>query len=398
MEKSTITNLLTQIGAIRSQYEKIAEITGENFNIFNVLKLSTNEVRTHSAFIAELLNPAGSHGQKDVFLNLFIDLLKFKFTKNENIRLKALNNINVSQALVIVEESKGAKQDDYGGRIDIVVKDNFYQIVIENKIYAQDQEKQLIRYNNEYPESTLLYLTLDGKDADEISVKSKIGVSLKSNLDYFTISYEAEIVKWLESCKKEAVNLPLLRETISQYIQLIKQLTHQTMEEAEKSEIINKVLQSEEQILALKVLTENNIWDETRKRILTDIINVETGIGNDLGLITEKDQDYSLGNKNSGFWFFKEKWYYCIYFCFEDDFEKLSFGIYAINNNTNHKSEVKNKFAEILGKSIDDSQWVWKQNFDAYEDISWFALSKDKGRELFRNKITDIINTVGHLM
>ncbi len=38
---------------------------GELFNIFNVLDLRTNEVRTHSAFIAELLNPDGNHGLGD---------------------------------------------------------------------------------------------------------------------------------------------------------------------------------------------------------------------------------------------------------------------------------------------------------------------------------------------
>lgn len=38
---------------------------GELFNIFNVLDLRTNEVRIHSAFIAELLNPDGNHGLGD---------------------------------------------------------------------------------------------------------------------------------------------------------------------------------------------------------------------------------------------------------------------------------------------------------------------------------------------
>ena len=48
---------------------------GEFFNIFNVIGLSSEEVRLHSAFIAELLNPQGSHGVGNLFLKEFLKLL-----------------------------------------------------------------------------------------------------------------------------------------------------------------------------------------------------------------------------------------------------------------------------------------------------------------------------------
>ena len=50
METQSLQNILTQISAIIRQYDKIAELTGENFNVFKVLGLTTIEVRTHSAF------------------------------------------------------------------------------------------------------------------------------------------------------------------------------------------------------------------------------------------------------------------------------------------------------------------------------------------------------------
>ena len=53
--------------------ESTKRLTEQDFNVFEILKLSTSEVRTHSAFIAELLNPRGSHGQQDKFFKLFID-------------------------------------------------------------------------------------------------------------------------------------------------------------------------------------------------------------------------------------------------------------------------------------------------------------------------------------
>lgn len=52
-----IQNLLTQVHTISEQYEKVAQATGENFNIFKVMGLQSSEVRLHSKLLAELLNP-----------------------------------------------------------------------------------------------------------------------------------------------------------------------------------------------------------------------------------------------------------------------------------------------------------------------------------------------------
>ena len=52
--------LLNQVGSILKSYDKIAKSTGENFNIFTVMGMESNEVKTHSAIIGELLNPKGS--------------------------------------------------------------------------------------------------------------------------------------------------------------------------------------------------------------------------------------------------------------------------------------------------------------------------------------------------
>jgi len=70
MEIYQFQNLLYQVNAITAKYKKVIDLTGENFNIFRILKVESSEVKTHSAFIAELLNPNGSHGQKDTFLKL----------------------------------------------------------------------------------------------------------------------------------------------------------------------------------------------------------------------------------------------------------------------------------------------------------------------------------------
>ena len=61
------------LGQIRKLHES-AELTGENFNVFSILQMESAEVKTHSAIIAELLNPQGSHSQGTLFLKLFLQL------------------------------------------------------------------------------------------------------------------------------------------------------------------------------------------------------------------------------------------------------------------------------------------------------------------------------------
>jgi len=62
MENEKIKHLPNQGGSLLKSYNKIAKETGENFNIFTVMGMQSNEVKTHSAIIGELLNPKGSHG------------------------------------------------------------------------------------------------------------------------------------------------------------------------------------------------------------------------------------------------------------------------------------------------------------------------------------------------
>src|SRR6185437_12808052 len=94
---STVARLLKSITRINESYEKVLNATGENFNIFQILKIESSEVRLHSVLIAELLNTNGSHGQKDLFLKAFINTFKISHIENDK---------DIS-AVVIVEEYAG---------------------------------------------------------------------------------------------------------------------------------------------------------------------------------------------------------------------------------------------------------------------------------------------------
>lgn len=213
MDKSDTNRALLdkclQIQTARDETRK----NGDFFNIFKILGLSTNEVRTHSAFISELLDPMGIHGQGEIFLHEFlkiVELEKLKFNKATVTKEKYISIIN----------------DDYtqGGNIDILIEfftENVksYIIKIENKIYAADQRNQLLRYYNydeKIPQS-LFYLTIFGRDPDIISSQELI-----KDRDYKTLSYNINILKWLEACIILIKNKPIIANSIEQYSQIIQ--------------------------------------------------------------------------------------------------------------------------------------------------------------------------------
>ena len=227
-----LQNLLDKTGSIVNKNNQILDATGGRFNIFKVIGVTTAETRLHSAFLNELLDTSGSHGLKDKPLKAFIRLClddEFDF-QTTNARSKTEHYI-------------GVKTETTGGQIDIIVRDNEYRaIIIENKIYAGDQEFQMLRYYNHsksYKSSRLIYLSLDGKFPPEFSTGGKL-------FDCKMLSYKFDIINWLKECKQLAVDFPLVREAISHYINLIKQLTNTSSMDEMNKEIVAMVMQSSE--------------------------------------------------------------------------------------------------------------------------------------------------------
>lgn len=210
---------------IDAEQKQLAEkrVRGELFNIFEVLGLTSNEVRTHSSLIAELLNPQGSHGMGAIPLSLFLEEI------NNSVREF---DFDVENASVSIEHFIGHIDEHFeeGGRIDILVESSGKAILIENKIYADDQWKQLIRYNK-YAKQTygndnyvLLYLSLDRQSASDYSSKTATTV-LEARQEYWPITYKEEIRSWLEACVSRVSDKPHLCVILRQYLNLILTLT-----------------------------------------------------------------------------------------------------------------------------------------------------------------------------
>lgn len=261
--------LLIQVSQISEHYDKIANLSGENFNVFRTLNLESSEVQMHSAFLAEFLNPQGTHGQRDLYLRLFLE----QFKEWEKLKI---SNFDTKTAFADVEKYTGVVDADYtkGGRIDILLTDqNGNHIIIENKIYARDQKNQLVRYYNFDNKAPLFYLNLYGTEPTDWSTGGKLDEN-----QYAVISYDTDIVQWLEKCRKESVSLPIIRETIAQYTNLIRHLTNQTARDNMKEEIKKLIMNNPEYVDSIDLCSQvlNSIIWETKsqfKKLLNELFS-----------------------------------------------------------------------------------------------------------------------------
>ena len=229
-----IINILNQVRIVSQKIKEQRKEKferGESFNIFNDLGFMSNEVHLHSMFLANLLNPKGSHGQRGKFLEAFLKMLQKSFPTISADNLE----LDITNASVEVEKYIGRQTDSEGGRIDIYLTDGKHSIIIENKIYAGDQHHQMLRYwnygmsqkgNDTGKSFVLIYLTLDGCSPS----KESLGEDLKEN-DIVCLSYKSDIRGWLDRCVELASRTPLVRETINQYISTIDILTNNVMED-----------------------------------------------------------------------------------------------------------------------------------------------------------------------
>lgn len=216
---------------------------GENYNLFSILSIERYELK-HSALIANLLDPKGSHGCGDAFLRAFFEIA---------LKGTAYPFESSTPPNSYTEHYIGPIAGDTGGRIDILVESSRYGLIIENKIYAGDQDKQLTRYDN-YGKETfgadkylLAYLTLFGNEASEGSTAK----GSTKEVDYLCLSYAEDILRWLEQCVRLAYDKPLVRESLNQYIRTIKQLTYQDMNQKNIEKIIDLAVDHPEVVATL---------------------------------------------------------------------------------------------------------------------------------------------------
>ena len=215
----------------RQQEQKMRGLN--DFNILTAIR-DHNKEDLHSNFICKLLNPDAKHYQDDLFLKLFLEQCELRDT----LRLD-------TKRCHVKREHRG---------IDIYITDGNKHIIIENKIWAKEQDQQIKRYiktiedennqlkpedlcviylspNREGPGKKSLCETNDTNDGWKIGNNGKSLIKIQNgeeiNEEYYlyrNIHYNKQIKSWLEDSRKEVANIMNLSMGISQYLEVIDKL------------------------------------------------------------------------------------------------------------------------------------------------------------------------------
>jgi hypothetical protein len=344
MEKD-LNILMKELQVIDNKYAPIHALY--DFNIFSILRKDHEEVMLHSRFISELLNVQGSHGMGIGFLKAFCSHFGIDDWKSQNFENSKCHFEKYTGRI----SPDGSK----GGNIDIIVEDSKKEskaIVIENKIYAKDQDQQLLRYYNTLDKKChLFYLTLYGDEPSDLSTNEG---ELKP--EYFTnISY-SDVANWLDKCIEIAVRSPTVRETLIQYQNLIMKITGKTATVEEREELMSLLSKQNNAILACKIVQN---WDYLRHHIeLTFFKMLEESLRTEKLINSESDLDQSylynsdkifqaLSKKKDSYWF-GIKWDINVDNVSEEDNKKLAFRIQRGNENLTYALDLSNNGDKVI--------------------------------------------------
>ncbi len=225
---------MSDIGEMLKNLKEIFSNQESQFDILSIYK--PYDENAHSRILAYLLNPAEKHLQKDKFLYRFLNMVIPKLNECSDL----------DKTRVVVEKSKNIKNTNR--RIDILLLHQEFCIIIENKVKAKDQNKQLEDYYNHisstYNKKTyVIYLTPNGSLPDESSLSKKKRCDLVSQNQFFAISYKEDIIKWLNNI--ESIDQKIQKD-ILQYTKLVEYIVYNTTEQERnmKEKIIKTILDS----------------------------------------------------------------------------------------------------------------------------------------------------------
>ena len=241
---NSFQELFNYIKTILEIKQKTNHYRANNFTVFSALRNETDEEKTHTTFLDEILRPDGQHGMKDTFLKDFFKTV--------------LKVDNYDKTAKIFQECHIDPKDDNYGRLDLCIETNSARYPIEIKIYADDQDHQMERYHKfakrKSEVSQVYYLTLNGHSPSEKSLGK-----LSEN-DVICISFAKEIHAWLNNCidianHKHAQDVVAV---INQYQTLLNKLTDEQQDDV-YMDAINKLISSSKENYECAVAFEKGL-------------------------------------------------------------------------------------------------------------------------------------------
>ncbi len=233
-QEKVLQNLLLDIDCLK-------QLDGwtNNFNMFDVLKITHTEIR-HSNILSWLLDPNENHKLGDSFIRAFI---------NNIVKQGQINDLDL-----LMQDYYSFQVLREHNHMDIVLlsREEKTAYIIENKIWAGESKHQLKDYYNksqeEFAEYKLIYafLTPDGRDASDPET-------------WISISYE-EIIQMLEEIINSQSTLGEVKMLVNNYINAVRKDIMR-----EKDEILVKICNEiyNKHREAFKLIYENVTLDKS---------------------------------------------------------------------------------------------------------------------------------------
>ena len=382
-EKELYENFFIKGEEIIKKYPRKKE---NKYNIFSILKQEEKEEGCHSRIIFNLINDCESNKLEKKFLKLFFkEVLDEEFDEKKKYFVEREKNLGkYGRADLFIEDSDGKAY------------------LIEMKINAGDQPKQLSRYNqylkkNYKDDYQIYYLTLNGYHPSSYSLKGR------AEVEYIIISFVDNIYNWIEKCIEEiGENNKILKINLEQYLETLTKITNR-IGEAQKMDFIKMMKEGnnfriaqeivnnfeeikqgikEEFILELRerIIKKLNIEDIAKKKNLYEYINIikftEFYLYKEVLDIKNSLLTYGIGIDRGGFYFYiglqdkkAEEW-------------KIA------------KKDIKNKFNEITLEYNQETgtyfEYLEEEKFDISGDNFYILIDenrKEEREELINNLI-----------
>jgi hypothetical protein len=201
---------------------------------------------------------------------------------------------------------------------------------------------------------------------------------------------KGNIVTWLESCRKESVTHSLLRETITQYINLINHLTGKSMSQVTNKEIAEFLIRDNEHLKSAYII--KGLIRYTEEIIISDFFSgLQISDPNWQVEISEK-----ISKKYSGFCFRKNEWQHCrIRYEFQRaNTEELYYGVNLIGQGKETPVELKQALEkEFAPAKVNQAGWC---DVKAFEYRDWnnsdtmMALKHGEVLNLIKSQLSEI--------
>lgn len=209
------------------------------FNVFYLISDYYYRETFHGDIIATLLSPDEKHGEGNLYIDLFIDMI------NEQ---KQLVDSQYYQTPIVIKEFS-TNDGELSGRIDIIIEGDKHCIVIENKLNnAPDTYQQLPKYYRDLKKKgvtvdAFVYLPLSPQKSPDSSSwnDEESREYINKHLVIIPAYYAGQvnlIENWLVPAEEKTINSDA-KFIIKQYITLLNNLTIDIMDDKEILDILS---------------------------------------------------------------------------------------------------------------------------------------------------------------